>query len=94
MTWHAKALQTSYLTAPGAGSKSADESEAAFPFTTASWFFLDAVDMQARPSVQAVVAFGDSITDGTSSNLNGDDPLARLLARRLRGAYGKHRRGS
>ena len=29
ITWHAKALQTSYLTAPGSGSKSADETEAA-----------------------------------------------------------------
>ena len=88
MTWHAKALQTSYLTAPGAGSKSADEGEAAFPFTTASWFFLDAVDMQARPSVQAIVALGDSITDGTASTLNGDDRWPDVLARRLRGAYG------
>ena len=32
MTWHAKALQSSYVTLPGAGSKGADESEAAFPF--------------------------------------------------------------
>src|SRR6185295_9643748 len=46
MTWHAKALQTCYLTAPGAGSRGADETEAAFPFTTASWFFLDALDMR------------------------------------------------
>src|SRR3954470_20927801 len=88
MTWHAKALQTSYLTAPGSGSKSADESEAAFPFTTASWFFLDAVDMRARPTVQAIVAFGDSITDGTASTLNGDDRWPDVLARRLRAAYG------
>src|SRR5712671_4333575 len=88
MTWHAKALQTGYLTAPGAGSKSADESEAAFPFSTASWFFLDAVDMQARPSVQAIVAFGDSITDGTASTLNGDDRWPDVLARRLHAAYG------
>lgn len=39
MTWHAKALQTSYVTAPGAGAKGQDESEAAFPFSTSSWFF-------------------------------------------------------
>ena len=32
MTWHAKALQTSYVTAPGAGAKGAVEEEAAFPF--------------------------------------------------------------
>src|SRR6185295_11317247 len=47
MTWHAKALQTSYLSAPGAGAKSQNEDEAAFPYSTASWYFLDAVDMMA-----------------------------------------------
>jgi lysophospholipase L1-like esterase len=88
MTWHAKALQTSYVSAPASGSKSADESEAAFPFSTASWFFLDALDMRARPSAQAIVAFGDSITDGTLSTLNGDDRWPDVLARRLRAAYG------
>jgi lysophospholipase L1-like esterase len=88
MTWHAKALQTSYVTAPGAGSKSADESEAAFPFSTASWFFLDALDMKAPAAALAVVAFGDSITDGTSSTLNGDDRWPDVLARRLQDAYG------
>src|ERR1700754_535557 len=46
MTWHAKALTTSYVTAPGAGSKGTSEDEAAFPFTTASWFFIDAVEMK------------------------------------------------
>ncbi len=88
MTWHAKALQTSYLTAPGAGPKSADESEAAFPFSTASWFFLDALDMRAPAGSQAVVAFGDSITDGTLSTMNGDDRWPDVLARRLRAAHG------
>src|SRR5712691_3188884 len=32
MTWHAKALTTSYVTAPGAGSQSKSEDEAAFPY--------------------------------------------------------------
>src|SRR5712691_10324889 len=44
MTWHAKALTTSYVGAPGAGSKGRSEDEAAFPYSTASWFFLDAVE--------------------------------------------------
>jgi lysophospholipase L1-like esterase len=88
MTWHAKALQTSYLTAPGSGSKSADEAEAAFPFSTASWFFLDALDMRTRVDAQAIVAFGDSITDGTLSTLNGDDRWPDVLARRLRALHG------
>src|SRR3954454_22913283 len=81
MTWHAKALQTSYVTAPGAGPKGAGEEEAAFPFPTASWFFLDAVDAMAAADAQAIVAFGDSITDGTASTMNGDDRWPDVLAR-------------
>lgn len=83
MTWHAKALQSSYVTAPGAGSKGADVSEAAFPFATASWYFLDAVDMAAPKDTGVIVAFGDSITDGTASTLNGDDRWPDVLQRRL-----------
>ena len=68
MTWHAKALTTSYLSAPGAGAEAATaESELGFPFSTTSWFFLDAVDMAAPQGAQVVVAFGDLITDGTAS---------------------------
>ena len=33
MTWHAKALTTSYLTAPGAGAKGQAEDEQAFPMS-------------------------------------------------------------
>jgi len=88
MTWHAKALTTSYLSAPGAGAKGAVEDESAFPFTTTSWYFLDAVDMMAPAETRVVVAFGDSITDGTASTLNGDDRWPDVLARRLRAQSG------
>lgn len=88
MTWHAKGLQTSYLTAPGAGAKSAAEDESAFPFTTTSWYFLDAVDMRLPASTQLIVALGDSITDGTASTLNGDDRWPDALSRRLQAVYG------
>jgi hypothetical protein len=36
MTWHAKALTTSYITPPGAGAKGDSEDESAFLFSTAS----------------------------------------------------------
>jgi lysophospholipase L1-like esterase len=91
MTWHAKALQTSYVTAPGAGSRAAQEGaegEAGFPFSTTSWFFLDALEMKAPAQAYAIVALGDSITDGTNSTLNGDDRWPDVLGRRLRAAYG------
>ena len=92
MTWHAKALQSSYVTRPGAGAQGHAESEAAFPFATASWYFLDALDMCADEHSQdrayAVVTLGDSITDGTASTINGDDRWHDVLHRRLRAAYG------
>jgi lysophospholipase L1-like esterase len=88
MTWHAKALTTSYVTAPSAGSQGKDEGEAAFPYGTSSWFFLDAVEMAAPPTSYAVVAFGDSITDGTASTMNGDDRWPDVLSRRLHALHG------
>ena len=85
-TWHAKALQTSYITPSGAGALGELEDESAFPNSTTSWFFVDALDVQAAPETGLVVCFGDSITDGTSSTLNGDDRWPDVLARRLRAA--------
>ena len=88
MTWHAKALTSSYISAPNAGASGSDEGEAAFPFATASWFFLDAVDMMAPTDTRVIVAFGDSITDGTASTINGDDRWTDVLSRRLHSAFG------
>ncbi len=88
MTWHAKALTTSYITTPGAGAHGSDEGEAAFPWSSASWYFLDAVEMLAPASTRVIVAFGDSITDGTASTLNGDDRWPDVFARRLHAATG------
>lgn len=88
MTWHAKALQTSYVTAPGVGAKGNDESETHFPYSTASWFFLDALDMRMPADSFAVIGFGDSITDGTLSTMNGDDRWPDVLARRLYALHG------
>lgn len=88
MTWHAKALQTSYLSAPRTGSRSGEDSDSSFPYTTTSWFFLDAVEVMAPADAFVVACFGDSITDGTLSTLNGDDRWPDVLAQRLRAAYG------
>jgi lysophospholipase L1-like esterase len=88
MTWHAKALTTSFVTAPDAGAKGALEEDEAFPYSTASWFFLDAVDMRMPADTRLVVAFGDSITDGTASTMNGDDRWPDVLSRRLHRMFG------
>ncbi len=89
MTWHAKGLTTSYVTAPNAGAAAgAAEGDDAFPFSTASWYFLDAIDVDAPAGTRLVVALGDSITDGTDSTLNGDDRWPDVLARRLQAQQG------
>ena len=88
MTWHAKALTTSYLSQPGSGSHGREESDAAFPFTTTSWYFVDAVDVVAPASTVVIACFGDSITDGTASTLNGDDRWPDVFSRRVHAQYG------
>jgi len=88
MTWHAKSLQTSYVSKPGTGSRGADEGDEAFPNSTTSWYFLDLVQVMAPSDTFVVVAFGDSITDGTASTLNGDDRWPDNLSRRMHEAYG------
>jgi lysophospholipase L1-like esterase len=88
MTWHAKALTTSYVSKPDAGAKGKEEGEASFPLPTSSRAFLDALDMMAPAATRAIVAFGDSITDGTASTLNGDDRWPDVLSRRVHAAFG------
>lgn len=88
MTWHAKAMTTSYVSRPRSGPVTRPETEEAFPFSTTSWYFLDAVDMAAPAGTKAIVCFGDSITDGTASTINGDDRWPDVFARRLHAAKG------
>lgn len=47
--------------------------------------------MQAPAETPVVVAFGDSITDGTASTMNGDDRWPDVLARKLAQAFGPNR---
>jgi lysophospholipase L1-like esterase len=88
MTWHAKAMQTSYLSPPQAGSHGGEETSDAFPFTTTSWYFLDAVDARVPTDTSVVVALGDSITDGTNSTINGDDRWPDFFAARVHASFG------
>jgi lysophospholipase L1-like esterase len=88
LTWHCDAFYTSYLSAPASGDHTQDKDDSAFPFTTTSWFLLDAVEMQAEAGTAVVCAFGDSITEGVNSTLNGADGWPDALSRRLHAAYG------
>ena len=54
------------------------------PAITPSWFFLKAVDVEpTSPHAAAIVAFGDSITDGAQSTENANHRWADYLSARL-----------
>ena len=82
MTWHAASFTSSYVTDPGAGDHTGDLTDEAFPHSTTSWFFLTGLEVQ-REDAGTVVAFGDSITDGFFSTINGNDRWPDVLQRRL-----------
>jgi lysophospholipase L1-like esterase len=88
ISWHGKAVTTNYLTPPGSGDHTRDIDDAAYPYTSTSWYFLNAVDVMAASNTVVVCAFGDSITDGTASTINGNDRWSNDLSRRLHKAYG------
>jgi lysophospholipase L1-like esterase len=89
---HTAAQVTSYVTANGAGDTAADETAAPFTATTTSTFWLKSVDILSSLSTGAIVAFGDSITDGTCSTVDGHDRWEDVLAMRL--AFEASTRGS
>jgi lysophospholipase L1-like esterase len=80
LTIHGGALQTSFVSETGnhAG-------KAAFPVvaTTQSWFLLSRVEVMALQSVGAIVAYGDSITDGSRSTPDTNNRWPNHLAQRL-----------
>jgi lysophospholipase L1-like esterase len=51
--------------------------------TVEHWYFLSGIDMEAPANASAIVALGDSITDGHASTTNGNDRWTDDLARRL-----------
>ena len=89
---HTAAQVTSYLTANGAGDTTADETAVPFTATTTSTFWVKSVDVLSSMSTGAIVAFGDSITDGTCSTVDAHDRWEDVLAMRL--AFDASSRGS
>ena len=88
ISWHGKAVATNYITPQGSGDHTFDTDDAAYPYTSTSWYFLNAVDVMAAADTVVVCAFGDSITDGTASTINGNDRWSNDLSRRLHAAHG------
>jgi lysophospholipase L1-like esterase len=72
-----------YFTSEG---NHAGETLPADVMTMNQWFFLARVEVAAQANAAAVVAFGDSITDGTRSTANTNNRWPDELARRLTAA--------
>jgi lysophospholipase L1-like esterase len=84
---HNNAYVTSYLTDSGGGDQTASENGKPFTATTTSMFWLKSIDVSAAGNASTIVAFGDSITDGTCTTLDAHDRWEDALAERF--ALGK-----
>lgn len=79
-TEHSLAYQTNYY---AIGNHTGDASPAGFSHTFESWYFLDGIDVSESGARGAVVALGDSITDGAGGKKNANDRWTDFLAARL-----------
>jgi lysophospholipase L1-like esterase len=79
ITGHPGSRTTSFF-APGADVAAVDASAGT---AVDHWYFLSRVDVWADAEARAVVAIGDSITDGRGSTTNQNDRWPNRLARRL-----------
>ncbi|ALC22739.1 SGNH/GDSL hydrolase family protein [Streptomyces pristinaespiralis] len=88
-TFHSFASATSYR---ANGDHRYDRSGSAFTETSDSWYFLTGVEVSGGTTARkdAVVTFGDSITDGVGSTLDSDNRYPDELAERF-AAAGKPR---
>lgn len=92
---HNGARTTSYLTPDGTGNHAADEENVidiafftppVFIETITEMLWLTAIDVYSESATGAIVAFGDSITDGSCTTTDGHDRWEDFLALRLRDA--------
>jgi lysophospholipase L1-like esterase len=82
-TVHATGVQTAFVSTTGDFTASSE-----FPIADrfANRFFLTGVMVEPSSPARAIVAFGDSITDGSASTLNANARWPDVLARRLKEA--------
>ena len=79
-TAHSLATATTYISTPGNYSSAVVMPTAS---TVQSWFFLTGITVDATRRSAAIVALGDSITDGFASTLDANRRWPDLLAERL-----------
>jgi lysophospholipase L1-like esterase len=80
-TEHAQAQQVTYV---AMGDRALDRDGSAFTALDTSWYFIDSIDVLRRAAASgAIVALGDSITDGVGSRVDANARWPNDLARRL-----------
>jgi lysophospholipase L1-like esterase len=84
-TWHELARATTYISGPGDLCASADMPDAK---TTKSWYWLTAVEVLANERTSAIVALGDSITDGAAATVDANKRWPDILANEVSKAHG------
>ena len=84
-TRHITGLSTTYVSAPGnhVGAGQFDDER-----DTQQWFYLSRVDVWTETAPGAIVAMGDSITDGSRSTVDANRRWPDFLARRLAAEFG------
>ncbi|MFI6404268.1 SGNH/GDSL hydrolase family protein [Streptomyces sp. NPDC050548] len=89
VTFHPYARQTSYL---ADGDRVENPSGAPYTQRTPVWRYLTALDVLSRDATGTVVAFGDSITDGSTSTRSANRRWPDALSRRLSAAVADGRK--
>jgi lysophospholipase L1-like esterase len=85
-TYHMDAQQTGYV---ASGDHTGETADTAYTTNGSSWYFIDGLDVHNPATPGTIVAFGDSITDGSQS-LNANARWPNYLARRLHAVFGYH----
>ena len=80
---HTGAVTTSYLTGTNTGDLTMSEDGKPFTGKTTAFFWLKSIDVQPNSPASAIVAFGDSITDGTCTTLDAHDRWEDIVAQRI-----------
>jgi lysophospholipase L1-like esterase len=79
-TKHWNANATSFYAVPGTGDLASVGSNSDFPLRTEAWLYVDGIDVEAPVATGAIVAFGDSITDGFVASTPLSLPVSLAIA--------------
>ena len=80
---HNNGLTTSYVTDASAGDQTGDVDGQPYAATTTRMHWLSAVEVYSSSARGAIVAFGDSITDGSCATIDGHNRWEDVLYTRL-----------